>query len=85
MVGNDIIEKLEYADGGFSPGSHGSSIHGKIPTLVRGGSNLSTVFFHNLSVQSVNNNLEQQAQAIFANRFLSLATLFTIDSPLNFT
>jgi len=47
--------------------------------------NLSTVFFHNLSVQSVNNNLEQQAQAIFANRFLSLATLFTIDSPLNFT
>ena len=42
-------------------------------------------FFHNLSVQSVNNNLEQQAQVIFANRFLSLATLFTIDSPLNFT
>lgn len=33
----------------------------------------------------INNNLEQQAQAIFANRFLSLATLFTIDSPLNFT
>ena len=33
----------------------------------------------------INKNLEQQAQAIFANRFLSLATLFTIDSPLNFT
>ena len=35
--------------------------------------------------KEINKNLEQQAQAIFANRFLSLATLFTIDSPLNFT
>ena len=35
--------------------------------------------------EEINNNLEQQAQVIFANRFLSLATLFTIDSPLNFT
>lgn len=33
--------------------------------------NLSTVFFHNLSVQSVNNNLEQQAQAIFKSWFIN--------------
>ena len=35
--------------------------------------NLSTVFFHNLSVQSVNNNLEQQAQAIFDNMFPNIS------------
>ena len=32
--------------------------------------NLSTVFFHNLSVQSVNNNLEQQVLTLYRNKFV---------------
>lgn len=34
---------------------------------------MSTVFFHNLSVQSVNNNLEQQAQALYRKMFIENA------------
>ena len=43
VEGKDIIEKLNYADVVFCPGFQGHSIHGKITTLGRGGSDLSAV------------------------------------------
>lgn len=43
VEGKDIIEKLKYADVVFCPGFQGHSIHGKITTLGRGGSDLSAV------------------------------------------
>ncbi len=43
VEGKDILEKLNYADVVFCPGFQGHSIHGKITTLGRGGSDLSAV------------------------------------------
>lgn len=43
VEGKDIIRKLKYADVVFAPGFQGHSVHGKITTLGRGGSDLSAV------------------------------------------
>ena len=43
VEGKDILEKLKYADIVFCPGFQGHSVHGKITTLGRGGSDLSAV------------------------------------------
>ena len=43
VEGKEIIKKLEYADVVFCPGFQGHSVHGKITTLGRGGSDLSAV------------------------------------------
>lgn len=43
VEGKHILEKLKYADVVFCPGFQGHSIHGKITTLGRGGSDLSAV------------------------------------------
>lgn len=43
VEGKHILEKLKYADVIFCPGFQGHSIHGKITTLGRGGSDLSAV------------------------------------------
>lgn len=43
VEGEHILEKLNYADVIFCPGFQGHSVHGKITTLGRGGSDLSAV------------------------------------------
>ena len=43
VEGKDILEKLKYVDIVFCPGFQGHSVHGKITTLGRGGSDLSAV------------------------------------------
>ena len=43
VEGKEILKKLEYADIIFAPGFQGHSVHGKITTLGRGGSDLSAV------------------------------------------
>lgn len=43
VEGKHILEKLNYADVIFCPGFQGHSVHGKITTLGRGGSDLSAV------------------------------------------
>ena len=43
VEGEHILDKLNYADVIFCPGFQGHSVHGKITTLGRGGSDLSAV------------------------------------------